>query len=519
MALQAVTMPAPIGGLDVVTPIDQTDPNYALELINIFPGASAPTVRAGYQQFCETITNPIVTLTPYNKADGTLQLVASTSTKIYSLNTAGVATDVTGTTTPTSGEWNTVQYAGRLYLCNGSNTAQSFNGTTCSDLVFSGVTLSSLINVTVYKERLYFVEKATTKVWYGGLQVTGTGGSPALTSFDFGYVFSRGGYLVGIGSFSNSANVAVQDYFWACSSEGEIVFYSGNYAGDPTTWGLVAKYYIGKPLGYRAFVRVNNDVWIITEQGIVPISALFQSDPESALLSVSYRINPIISTAANAIGFSHQWSGFFWPQGRRVYIKVPTSGSAGYFLVYSIDTKAWTMFQLYRDTHAATACLFNKLPYYGDYSGQIWKGETGQSDAMISGSGNPISFEFRSAFSFYNSRGNFKVFKDIRPLLEGQRGLSIGLGMDTDFKRQDSLPVIVTGTSDFTQWSVAGSTLGSSGYVPWGSSWSSSTEYIFDRFATKGQGNCAAIRCAGALQNSTLKFLGFEIRYDLGGQI
>ena len=46
-----------------------------------------------------------------------------------------------------------------------------------------------------------------------------------------------------------------------------------------------------------------------------------------------------------------------------------------------------------------------------------------------------------------------------------------------------------------------------------------SIEYIFDRYAVKGQGHCAAVRFGGSLKNSTMQILGFEIRYDMGGQV
>lgn len=510
MAFQGYTMSPPYGGLDLVSPIDNMDPQYALELVNVFPGAGAPTVRLGYEQFVDTAgASGIYLLAPLYLKDGSQQLIACSGTKIYSVNTSGTATDITGSTTPTSGEWQWVTFANNIYLCNGTNTAQVYTGTgTCSNLTFTGVTLANLINVTTYKERLYFVEKNTSKMWYGGLQVTGTSATPALTSFDFQYVFSRGGYLVGIGSYSNSANVAAQDYFWACSSQGEIVFYSGTYAGDATTWGLVAKYYIGKPLGYRAFVRVNNDVWVITEQGIIPISALFQADPEQALNVVSYRINPLISYAAQVFPFDHQWSGFFWPQGRRVYISYPTDGNSCRFLVYSIDTKGWTMFQLFSDQHALSSTVFNGLPYYGSYSGVVWKGETGQSDAKTATGSESIAYSGRTAFSFYGSRSNYKAFKDIRPILKTKRGLTLALGLDIDFKRSSTLTTVTSSGGSFTPWGTT-----------WGSSWSSDSDYIFDRYATKGQGHCAAVRFGGSVKNSTMQIIGFEVRYDIGGQV
>lgn len=510
MAFQGFTMPPPYGGLDLVSPIDNMEPSFALELVNVFPGAAAPTVRLGYEQFADIgIATPIVTLASLQLKDATTQLIAATNNDIYSITTGGAVTSIKGATTVTSGEFQTITYANNLYMCNGVDNAKVYTGTgNVQDVTFTGVTLSNLINVTAYKERLYFAEKNTAKVWYGGLQVVGTGGTPALTSFDFQYVFTRGGYLVGIGSFSTNTSMTSQDYFWACSSEGEIVFYNGTYAGDPTTWGLVARYYIGKPLGYRAFVRINNDVWIITEQGIVPISGLFLSDPEAALQIVSYKVNPLISEYAAVTGFDHQWTGFFWPQGRRVYISIPTTGNSCRFLVYSIDTKGWTIFQLFNDEHGFSSCLFNGKPYYGSSTGIVWKGETGQADAVTATESQAIQYSGRTAFNFYGSRSNYKAFKDIRPIIKAKRGITLNLGLDTDFRRQATVTSISTTSSVFTAWG-----------SPWGSPWSAEVEYVFDRYAAKGQGHCAAVRFGGSLKNSTMQILGFEIRYDMGGQV
>lgn len=512
MSFQGITMSPPSGGLDLVSPIDNMDPAYALELVNVFPGAGAPTVRLGYTQNADIGVSALVKfLGALHKKDATSVLIAGTDTKLYSISTASpaVVTDITGATVPTSGEWQSVVYANNIYLCNGVDNAQVFTGTgTAQDITFTGVAKNALINVTAYKERLYFVEKASAKIWHGGLQVTGTAGTPALTSFDFQYVFTKGGYLVGIGSFSTNTSLTSQDYFYACSSEGEIVFYTGTYASDPTSWGLVARYYIGRPLGYRAFINVNNDVWIITQQGIVPVSGLFQSDPEQALNIVSQKVNPIISDYSTVTPFDHQWTGFFWPQGRRVYVSVPTSQSGCLLLVYAIDTKAWTTFKLCSDEHALSSCLFKSLPFYGSSTGIVWQGETGQADAVTATNSQAITYSGRMAFSFYGSRGNYKAFKDIRPIIKAKRGVTLNLGLDTDFKRSATVTTISTQPGLFTPWG-----------SPWGSSWSSEVEYIFDRFATKGQGHCAAIRFGGSLTNSSMQILGFEVRFDMGGQV
>lgn len=521
MSLQGLTVSAPYGGLDVVTPIDRMEEQYALELVNIFPGPSAPSVRLGYKSWKDVVGSNVQTLGTLVKADGTQYLIAAYGNPS---NVNLVAWDVNKTETAlnpgltlyTSPEFNTVVYNNRIYLCNGADIPLYWDGNAASvsNVTFTGPTsMASLVNVTAYKERLYFVEQGTAKVWYGGLQVTGTGGTPALTSFDFSYVFTRGGRLVGIGSYSNTANLATQEYFWACSSEGEIVFYTGTYAGDPTTWGIVARYFIGAPMSYRSFIRVNNDVWVITRQGIVPLSALFQSDPEQALYTVSYRVNPIISKWANTIGFDHQWHGFFWPQGRRVYITVPTSGEGGFFLVYSIDTKAWTTFKLVNDSDMLCSVLFNNKPFYGNVSGTIWEGETGYVDAASAGSteanfNNSIKFAGRMAYNFFGSRGNFKAFKDIRPLVRTQKGLTFNLGLDTDFKVAATVSTVTLNPGTFTPWD-----------SPWDSPWSDDVEYVYDRFAAKGQGHNASIRFGGAVKDAPLEMYGFEIRFDVGGQV
>jgi hypothetical protein len=510
MAFQGITMPPPSGGLDLVTPIDSMAPETALELVNVFPGAGAPTVRLGYQQFAYVgVSAPIKTLTTLNLKDGTSRLIAATDTKLYAITSGGTVSDITKASPHTNGDFQFVTFGNNLYLCNGVDSAQVWTGTGVAiNVTFTGVTLANLSNVTAYKNRLYFVEKNTAKVWYGDFQVTGTAATPALTSFDFQYVFNRGGNLLAIGSFSTSTSMSAQEYFWACSSKGEIVFFNGTFAGDATTWGLVARYFIGEPLGPKAFVRCNNDIYVITQQGIVPLSGLFISDPQASLNILSRNVNPIISDTATTFGADGQWTGFFWPQGRRVYFQIPTSGSGNYFLVYAIDTKAWTIFRLYDDQHVLSSCEFENLPYYASSTGVIWKGETGQADAVTSTDSQAITFSGRSAFSFYGSRANYKAFKDIRPILKVKRGITLNLGLDTDFKRASLDTTATIPSGSFTPWG-----------SPWDSPWSAGTEFVFDRFAVKGQGHCAAIRFGGGVKNSTMQIIGFEVRYDLGGQV
>lgn len=520
MPFQGFTMPPPSLGLDLISPIDNMDPASALELVNIFPGAGAPTVRLGYLQFADISTASGGSASTVNfmkempLADGTSQLIVAQPTQLFAINAAATVTNISKVGGYSNGAWDHELFADRIYLANGADTPQVYNGAgVAADITGSGVglTKSDLISVASYRERLYFVQKQSTKMWYcTTVGETFTAGAPTFKSYDFQYIFRNGGSLCFVGTYTNIRNVTTEDLFFAISTEGEVVMYQGTSPDDATTpWALVAHFYIGKPVGRSAFVRVNNDVWIITEQGVVPLSALFQLDPEQAVNVVSQKINPLISSYAATTPFSNLWTGFYWPIGRRVYISVPTSGTGCLLLVYSIDSKSWTQFNLNQDQHCLTSDTFNGLPVYGSSIGKIWKGETGYADAVTASfSGESITYILRSAFSFYGSRGNFKHFVDVRPLMKAKRGLQVSLGLDTDFKRQAVVTSTVTSAGTFTPWGSA-----------WGSAWSGDIDYIFDRYATKGQGHCAAIRFGGALKNSPLQIIGFEIRYDMGGQV
>ena len=511
MAHEGFTMSPPYGGLDLVSPIDNMDPSFALELVNVFPGPTAPITRKGYTEYVNLSASNtgVKTLTPYNKADGTTELISvsnGATPRIYK-TVAGVATNITGATaiTANAADMQTEQFGSRLYMVNGVDTMQVYDGTTVADSTFtfpggSGVTLADLINVSSYKERLYFVQKNSMTFWYGNTKAVG---ASQLESFNLEYSMKRGGNLLFAGSYTNQTAQSSTDLFWAISSEGEVLFFAGSSPFDANNWGLVARYLIGKPLGYRAFVRVNNDVWILTQQGIVPLSALFQSDPEQALNVVSFRVNPYITQYTSIIDFSGRWHGMFWPQGRRVFINVPQSESESTMLVYSIDTKGWCVYELYDSEDSNTLAVADGVPYYGSDHGYIYTAESGYTDNT-----NAIAFSGRTAFSFYGSRGNYKAFKDIRPLLKTKRGLTLNIGLDTDFQRRLTVDTVSTGVGITTPWG-----------SPWGSPWASVTEYIFNRYAVRGQGHSAAVRFGGSVNSAECQIYGFEIRFDQGGQV
>ena len=173
-------MPPPSLGLDLVSPIDNMDPACALELTNIFPGAGAPTVRLGYEQFADLATasggvaGEIQFMKELPLADGTSQLIVAqatspTTAQIFAIDESGVITNISKVGGYSSGYWDYELFADRIYLTNGIDTPQVYSGTgIAANITGSGVglTLTDLISVSSYRERLYFVEQQSMKMWY-----------------------------------------------------------------------------------------------------------------------------------------------------------------------------------------------------------------------------------------------------------------------------------------------------------------------------------------------------------------
>lgn len=494
-------VPAPTGGLNLIDRLEAPEgrpQEDARQLKNIYPAGPICELRKGMSLHLTLEDVPVRSMFNLPLADGTETIIACHNSKIEDV-TSNPETDVTGSTTPTSDDWQGAVFKSRLFMCNGADTVQVWNGSTVIDSTFTGITLSLLINVSSFKNRLYFVEKDSTSIWYGN---TNAVGASALTEEDFESALTKGGYVVFAGSWTNNVGDVSRNLFCVVSSEGEVLFYNGSYPGDATTpWGLVARFFIGKPLGYNAFVEVDNDLWILTQAGIYPVSLLFSGGSTVALNGVGRKINPLIRQYAASIPFSHLWYGRYWAAGKRVYISIPITGSTALYAVCNIETGAWCTYE-YTSDFPLSMTFLEGQPYIGSDTGIVFEKEVSYSDG-----GSAIEFDMKLPFNFYGARQQYKVFKEIRPLIRSKRGASFSLGVQTDFQDTETLGIINSTLASFTAWGSA-----------WGSDWSSPTQYIYEWVGVRGQGHSAAIRVAGSMTDAPLEFSHFDVRFELGGQ-
>jgi len=77
------------------------------------------------------------------------------------------------------------------------------------------VATTNIINVNVFGNRLFMVEKNTLKIWYLPIQSI----AGAATAFDLSTIFGRGGYLMAMGTWSVDAGNGMNDLAVFVSSE------------------------------------------------------------------------------------------------------------------------------------------------------------------------------------------------------------------------------------------------------------------------------------------------------------
>lgn len=267
-----------------------------------------------------------------------------------------------------------------LYALNGQNDPRLFDGTTWTAInggstpAITGVTTSTLSSVWAYKNRLYFVERNTTRAWY--LAVDSIGG--AASSVSLAGVFSRGGALLFGATWSLDSRDSLAARCVFVSTEGEVAVYQGADPGA-ADWALMGVYEIGKPLGEKATLTAGGDLIIATEIGMIPLSSAIVKDPAALSMdSVSQNISPIWDAEAESRG-GYPWHILKWPAQSKAIVSIPGIGSIiePRNMVVNTKTGAWSEY-----TGMDTSCtvLHDSRAFYGTSDGLILEMEQGGTD-------------------------------------------------------------------------------------------------------------------------------------------
>jgi len=408
---------APTRGWNARDALDAMEPGYAIKLDNWFPRDSDVATRGGYVEHCDTTeTTLIETLTSLET--GTIsQLIAGSAGKLINVTTATPATIGSGFTEDT---WQTTQFASRVFLVNGTDAPQDWDGSTLTATAWTGPTIANLIVPYAYKNRLYFIEKNTLKIWYGGLDaVTG-----AVTAFDLAGAGNFGGRLVGIASLSQDTGDGPDDMLVLFTSTGDIIVYRGTDPGA-ADWALVGRFRSSPPLGYRAVVGYSSDVIFMTRLGYLSVARIMSLGASQGAISDLIRGEAV--AAAQRYEANAGWEATFYPGSQMLLFNIPRSNGSYDQHVMNTGTGAWTRF---RKVNGYTFHVWAGDLYFGGANGKVYQGDTGQTD-----NGNAIVCDGQLAWTYLGAPGAIKFFGLMKPIFTTSKtppAVAVAISVDFD---------------------------------------------------------------------------------------
>jgi len=318
-----------------------------------------------------------------------------------------------------------------LFLVNGTDAPLHYNGTSWAAPTITGITAADAIHVTSHKKRLWFTMKDSTKGAY--LATDAIAG--AATEFQFGSLFSRGGHLLAIASWTRDGGSGSDDYLVAISSRGQLAVYAGTDPASADTWALVGVFDVPQPIGRRCWRRHGGDVLLLTVEGLFPLSSLLSVDESQAKrVAISERISNAFNTAAQSYGSLFGWECEVYPRGTRLIVNVPTSENAtAKQYVMNTLTKAWCE---YDGHNANTWVVFGDNLYFSGHDGDVYRADAGRADLEY-----PITAVGQTAYSAMG-RATVKRFTMMKPLITATVTNRPALGVSVDFVETSALSTL-----------------------------------------------------------------------------
>lgn len=443
-----VIIPAPVLGLNARDAVSAMQPLYALKMDNYFPLGSSVVLRNGYSQHLSlgTAGSGVKVLASYKKPNNN-KMLAVYNKKIYNVSASTAGTAYTGIEL-SSDNCQTVQYKDYLYFMNGADTPLAYyidnnNDEHIASWGFSGTNLTDtrIIAGAVSKERLWFVEKDTLTVWFGGAgNISGT-----LKSFDFSQVAKCGGVLVAVANWTLDGGQGIDDLTVFITSEGEVLVYAGSNPEDPDDWNLKGSYRISKPIGYNCTMKYQGDIVIITEDGYMPLGKMLSVSNSGETNNIfSDVIRELVLSRTSLNKSKRGWQSVIFSKKGFALFNVPNASQFEQHVI-NVNTGAWCRWLINR---AFCWCVYEDELYFGG-DNAVYKMNDGYSD-----NGTEIKGIIEQA---YNTLGTpaIKKINLINPHTKCSANYKLVIYTNTDFKSQNIDYVTNIEVSVGSMWSVA----------------------------------------------------------------
>lgn len=483
-----ISIPAPVGGWNAISPLADMPEKDAVTLKNAFPQPGYIEIRKGHKAHNIVGGSPVESLLPYHG-------LSSTSDKLFAACTSSIS-DVTTFTTASASSTASVAVSGLsnarwqhlqvttpggnfLWICNGSDKPRTYSGAAWATAEITGITATSPIQAALHKGRIWMaLVDQINPAYLNTNAIQGT-----ATPFDLSAVMRKGGFLQAVGSWSLDSGAGPDDYIAFLSSRGEVAVYAGT---DPNTnFVLRGVYEMGPPIGRRCLVKVGADLVAVCQDGLLPLSQALVTDRAAAITaSITKKIQPVMNESARLYKDNFGWQLIAYPRGTRAILNVPiTEGDEQEQYVMNVVTGAWCRFT---GENANCWAVFKDRLFYGGNAGRVY-----EADCQGFDEGAAIELDVETAFNYCKSRGRLKQFTLSRTLLSTDGKIVPGVALNVDFSRNATVLPDFLIVQNFAQWDVASWDVGL---------WGDASHIVTDWQAVAGIGFCASIRIKASIQ-------------------
>lgn len=466
------TILAPVGGWNVRDPLANMQSRYALVLDNFFPRASDLQMRKGYVLYSNCYDTyhptrpPFVRLLSYAPATYTNNCLFAVSDEGFvKLDTSKHTTPILEISSPaTNGLWQSTNFSNAagdwLWCCcgDGTNKARVYNGTEWTILDETSTPAldysTEWIDVCSFKRRIWLARANSDVLYYlDVLAIGGTAESKTLYSLPLGALWNRGGSIIKIMNLTLDSGDGADDYLCIFSTEGQVAVYKGNNPNNDNDWGLVGIYDIPRPLGTNCFIKYGGDIILMTENGLLAFSEMFQTIEVKHSIMTSAIIHNAWLEAVEKLRRVSEERGLTLQQGGQ-YCSLCLYGEQNMLIcnflndyryntateeqqfsfvqfVLNTDSKAWCRFKnlnmtAFTNHRDSVYCVADRYFY------KFWEGYTDNNGF--------ISAVLKTAYMFPSGRGTNSRITLIRPAFQAQVAeVKYSLVIDSDYVERQRL--------------------------------------------------------------------------------
>lgn len=512
----------PPNGINQVDPLFAFPSQDAVFMYNYISSYYGTRVRSGYREFATNVGTQVKTVAPYNGSTSAKdKLFAMDIAGIYDISAGGAAPTLKlafpGSTADSGyGVVTNMTVLGGFFLLYCDEEYGYYRYTESTDTwvrttgaEVTNVNPNNLVGCTVFKSKLWFIEKNTNDLWY--LPTGSVIG--AATKFSLGNKYKKGGTTQALFTWTlEDTGAGMDEYLVAVSSSGEVLVYHGQ---DPDVAGNftgVGSWQIGAiPAGRRMATNFGGELYIVSAYGLQPASRLIQAGvAQTDAIELTRKITPTVKSLVTSTRTSKGWEVRFIPSENALVIMSPQrTGYQATQVVQSLNNQGWSVYQ---GIPMFTGENWNGLFYFASSNAEgtvyVLDGDV-DAQNLAGTSGTPITAAMLGAFSDVGEPGMYHRMQFIRPVFLSSAQPLYTLEARYDYNISETFGTSSPAALSGALWDIA----------IWDSAlWTGDFLEIESNTGAQGMGRAMAVALTTQTTARTI-VIRYDAMYDSGGAL